>query len=158
MTHVITFRSLAPILAILCVVSLIGAVSAGPTVPLKGRADGQLTNLVPGEPTRMDFIAAGVATHLGRYTEIGGADVYADGTVQDGASTKTAADGSTLSGNYSGTWGFISATEVEFHLTFHFTHGTGRFASATGVVEVFAVMDFVTGQFYYEKAGTLNLR
>ena len=79
-------------------------------------------------------------------------------SVQDGASTKTAADGSTLSGSYSGTWGFVSATEVEFHLTFHFTHGTGRFASATGVVEVFAIMDFITGEFNYEKAGPLKLK
>jgi hypothetical protein len=140
---------------------LAGAVLGDHSVPWKAKADGQITNSVPptaDSPGRMDFVAVGTSTHLGLYTEVGGADILADGTVANGTYTKTAADGSTISGTYSGTFQFLSPTEIEFDVTTPVTGGTGRFAGVTGTGQLVAVLDLATGLFHYKKTGTLTLK
>ena len=74
-----------------------------------------------------DFVGAGTATHLGRYTEIGSASF--SGTHVEAWAILTAADGDqlfeTISGELDPDTGVITATVT-------FVGGTGRFADATG--------------------------
>src|SRR5262245_49778397 len=107
MKRFFSVRRIALVLATLGMLGLVSAVmAAGPhEVPHKESADGVITNVVPITDTNpvghMDFTAEGTATHLGKYTQTGGHDFYADGTLV-GTFTSTAADGSTISGIYYG--------------------------------------------------------
>jgi hypothetical protein len=125
-------------------------------IPHKERTIGQLTNLVPPDgdnPGRMDFVGLGQATHLGRYTQVGGHDFYADGTLI-GEFADVASNGDETSGVYSGTYEFLSETMVRFDVTAEWLEGTGRLEGVTGSGTVVAILDLTTGIFHYETDAT----
>ena len=79
-------------------------------------------------PGSTDFVGAGYATHLGRYSETGSATF--SGTHVDACATLTAATGDdqlfeTISGELDPATGVITATVT-------FVGGTGRFTGVTG--------------------------
>ena len=157
MTH--TLRRGAALLAVAASLSLVTAVLAGPTVPHKESCNGTLTNVIPpteSSPGRMDFVGKGVATHTGKYQIVGGHDFTPDGNLE-GTFTSTAADGSTISGMYEGTFAPIGGTLFQFNVTVVWTNGTGRLEGVTGIADVVAVLDAATGEFHYDGDGTWTL-
>jgi hypothetical protein len=87
-----------------------------------------LLNLATG-----DFVAAGNATHLGKYTEIGSVSISGDDPTAlhaEGSATLTAANGDELDVSFTGTLNFLTGT-ITATLTFDGAP-TGRFQDATG--------------------------
>jgi hypothetical protein len=122
-------------LVVLAVIGLAGPAVAGHLVPFKGRLEGVVTITPVNPPFIVDVLvsASGNATHLGRFTlaiphQVNRATGTAIGTFQF-----TAANGDTLSADFSGqsmptpTPGVIYIVE-----TATITGGTGRFAGSTG--------------------------
>jgi hypothetical protein len=127
------------------------------SVPAQGSADGQVIlqiNPTPDNPVGVQvYEAAGQSTLLGRYTQRGITFFTADGDVT-GSFVMTAADGSTVSGSYSGTVAPIpGTTDFEFNVKVVFESGTGRLAGITGGADVVAVLDGQTGAFHYDFSG-----
>lgn len=127
---------------------------SGPTVPYKGRASGTLTTVSPGF---LSFTAIGNATHLGRYTEVGSNNFDEFGNVSNGVFTYTAADGSTLSGTYSGTYTPLPTGDIRFNVNVDYVQGTGRLAGVTGDAQLVATLSGVAlgAAFTYETRGSL---
>jgi hypothetical protein len=151
------FDTVRVVLAGLAGLVLVGPAAAGPTVPHKESCDGQLTQVIqpsPKGPGTMNFVGKGVATHMGSYSIIGGHNFTNDGQVLNGRFTSTAADGSTISGVYFGTFTPIGGTRVRFNVTAVYQTGTGRLAGVTGRGAVVAVLDLSTGLFHYDTLGT----
>jgi hypothetical protein len=70
--------------------------------------------------------------------------------------TSTAADGSTISGNYAGTYQIIG-NQVRYNVTANWVTGTGRLAGVTGTASVVALLNATTGTFHYDDVGTWTL-
>jgi hypothetical protein len=147
-------------LGTLVTVGILGLVSpavADAPVPHKESTDGVITNVVPitaDNPVgHMDFKAVGVATHMGRYTETGGHDFYADGSLS-GSFKSTAADGSTISGVYYGVFFPIGDGLFEFDVTAEWQVGTGRLQGVTGSGSVVAILDGATLKFHFDTDAT----
>ncbi len=136
-------------IAVLGVFCAAGAAHAH-TVPHKESCDGRLTSVTP---ITMDFVGTGVATHMGKYHIVGGHLYFPDGTLF-GVFTSTAADGSTISGTYAGTFAPIGGTLFRFDVDVHYLTGTGRLAGVTGSADTVAILDMATGLFHYDTDGT----
>src|SRR5262249_41601089 len=104
----------------------------------------------------MDFVAEGVATQMGHYTQTGGHDFYADGSLF-GTFTSTAADGSTISGIYYGGFFPIGGGLFEFDVTAQWLEGTDRLEGVTGIGDVVAILDGTTLEFHYVTDATWDL-
>jgi hypothetical protein len=134
---------------------------AGPTVPHKESADGQLTLQINPTQTSlgtMKWVAQGNATQMGKYSQVGSHNFSApnaqgQGLVLNGLFTSTAADGSTISGTYSGTYTLLGNNQIRFNVTAYWLTGTGRLAGITGQAPVVALMNATTGAFHYEDSG-----
>jgi hypothetical protein len=122
-------------LAVLAVIGLAGQAMAAHLVPFKGRLEGVVVATPVNPPFIVDVLvsATGNATHLGRFTlviphQVNRANGTAIGTFQF-----TAANGDTLSSDFTGqsmptrTPGVLYIVE-----TATITGGTGRFAGSTG--------------------------
>jgi hypothetical protein len=110
----------------------------------------------------MKFIAQGNATQMGNYSQVGGHNFTAPnaqgvGQVVNGVFTSTAADGSTISGTYSGTYTVLPNNQIRFNVRALWLSGTGRLAGVTGQADVVALMNATTGTFHYEDSGTWTL-
>lgn len=155
MFHHVAKLSLA--LTLVAVLCLAGPAAAGPTIRAIGSADGQVlrvTNPTPGV-TRLDFVATGRATLVGRYTQQGTTFVNAKGEVT-GRYVCTTADGSTFSGSYTGTVTPIPNTNNNFRFVLDVLveRGTGRLAGLTGRFALVAIQqNGPTGPFRYEFNG-----
>lgn len=153
------FAAFSVVAAIATTLGLAGPAWAQ-TVPHKERASGVLTSIVPiteDNPVgSMEFAAEGNASHVGRYSQVGGHDFFADGTLV-GTFTTTAADGSVISGIYYGTFAPIGGTLFQFNVTAEWLEGTGRLTGVTGVAEVVAILDAATGEVHYDTLGTWTL-
>jgi hypothetical protein len=151
-------RSLALALTLVAGLAWASPAVAGPTIPAKGSATGQVTlqvNPTPENPVgRQEYVATGTATLLGRYTHRGVTFFTADGQVLPTSSyVLTTADGATVAGNYSGTVAPIPGTA-----NFRFAvavdgRGTGRLAGVTLRQNTVAILDGLTGAFRYESLG-----
>ena len=141
--------------AVVALALLAGAAQAGPTVPHKEKCAGVIVDAVPGT---LQFAGVGQSTHFGRYTIEGGNDYDDQGNVTDGVFTTTAADGSTISGVYKGTYTPLNDGRVRFNVRVLWLTGTGRLAGVTGEADVVAILDGVaTGAaFQYVTEGTLT--
>ncbi len=130
------------------------------TVPYKEHATGGLTNQVDPTPENpvghQDFAVVGNGTHMGQYTQVGGHDFFADGTLV-GVFTSTAADGSTISGTYSGTFQPVGGGVFRFDVIAEWLVGTGRLEGVTGIAEVTAFLDGSTGAVEYVTDGEWTL-
>lgn len=162
MNRFFAVRRIALVLATLGILGLVGTVVADSTheVPHKESTDGVITNVVPitdDNPVgHMDFTAEGVATQMGKYTETGGHDFYADGSLV-GSFTSTAADGSTISGIYYGVFFPIDDGQFEFNVTAVWQTGTGRLKGVTGSGPVVAILDGTTLHFQFDADATWNM-
>jgi hypothetical protein len=134
-------------LAVLAVVGLAGPVSAGEPVPFKGILEGEVT-VTPLDPpyVRVHVDATGEATHLGNFTLEIPHKVNRDTRTAIGSYEFTAANGDTLTADFTGK---SSPTETPGVLyiveTATITGGTGRFAGATGSFTCERLFDMVTG-------------
>lgn len=162
MNRFFSVRRIALVLATLGVLGLVTTAVADSKhqVPHKESADGVITAVVPitdDNPVgHMDFMAEGVATHLGHYTQTGGHDFYADGTLV-GSFKSTAVDGSTISGLYSGVFFPTDDGFIEFDVTAEWLVGTGRLKGVTGSGCVVAILDGATLEFHYDTDATWNM-
>jgi hypothetical protein len=146
--------------AVVLTLGLASFAHADSPVPHKERTNGQIVNLVLPDgvnPGRMDFVGNGFATHMGNYVEVGGHDFYPDGTLV-GEFESTAADGSTISGIYYGTFHDIGGGFAQFDVTAEWLEGTGRLDGVTGIGSVVAILDTSTGMFHFVADGTWNLK
>jgi hypothetical protein len=89
----------------------------------------------PGNTLSTEDRATGQASLLGRYTFTAGECVNL-GTLEVslGFFTLTAADGSTITGNYSGTVQLTDGNSFLYAVSGFITDGTGRFEKTTGTV------------------------
>jgi len=116
---------------------LVGVAVAAAEVPFKAKGIGTVTSLVPGH---IEFAGVATGTHLGKYIEVGGNDFDLVGNISNGSFTITAADGSTLSGIYSGTYAPLPTGELKFTLNVQYQIGTKRLTGVTGQAELVAVL------------------
>jgi hypothetical protein len=125
------------------------------TVPHKEHCAGTLTRVEPG---KLHFAGEGNATHFGKYSISGSNEFDDQGNVKNGEFTTVAADGATISGDYSGTYTVLADGRIRFDVHVHWTQGTGRLAGVTGEADTTA---FLTGlqegaTFTYDTLGTLT--
>jgi hypothetical protein len=147
-----TFR----LAAALAVIAAAGSATAGDQVPFKGTWSGQTVSAAP-LPDELFVIAVvstgeGQATHLGRFTMTSPHLSYLLTGFAEGEQNFTAANGDTLTANFSGFFtptpdGFLAAD-----LRATITGGTGRFAGATGRYTFSIVFDPAT----FQSAATID--
>jgi hypothetical protein len=152
------FRKLSFVLAIILTViagQMQASAARAKTEPQKEHCKGTLTSVVPGT---LFFAGRGVATHFGKYTIVGSNDFDNEGNVLNGRFTTTAADGSTISGIYFGTYTALASGQVRFDVHVLWLEGTGRLAGVTGEADVVALLDGVSpgAAFEYLTRGTLT--
>ena len=131
----------------LVLVALAGPVSASDHVPFRGTLAGTAT-VTPLSPpivaVRID--ASGSATHLGRFTLVAPHTVNQATLVGIGTYLITAANGDTITADLAGTAQMVAPPNVlAITETATVTGGTGRFAGATGSIEVKRMFDRSTG-------------
>ncbi len=135
-------RSLANLLVVVMTLGLFAAPAAArPTIPIREHCEGTVTNALPGT---LFFAGEGVGSHWGRYSIEASNDFDAQGNITNGEFTTTAADGSTISGIYSGTYSALPSGKIRFDVTAQWLVGTGRLEGVTGVGVVVAILDGVT--------------
>jgi hypothetical protein len=126
---------------------LAGPVSAGDQVPFKGTLAGTAT-ITPLSPpiVSVEIEASGTATYLGRFTLEAPHVVNQATLTAVGAYLITAANGDTITADLAGTAVMVSPPNVvAITETATITGGTGRFAGATGSIEVERVFNRATG-------------
>ena len=148
-------------LALLAVTGIAGPLAAAEQVPFKGSLEGTVTvTPVPGSPpTIVDVLVdgTGTATQLGQFTFTIPHRVDRAARTASGAYHITAANGDTLSADFTGqsmptaTLGVISIVE-----TATITGGTGRFAGATGSFNCERSYDTFTGTTTGSFKGTIS--
>ena len=153
------FFSLRPAVLALTALAVLSSrpAAADTRVPIKGSADGQVIlqiNPTLENPVGVQvYEATGESTLLGRFTDRGISFFTLDGSVT-GTFVLTAADGSTVSGSYSGTLAPIPGTpDFEFELETIIESGTGRLAGISGGGTTVGVLDGLTGTFHFEVSG-----
>ncbi len=137
----VTFISIA---LALC---LAGPVSAGDQVPFKGTLAGtaSITPLTP-PMVAVRIEASGTATYLGRFSLEAPHVVNQATLTAVGTYLITAANGDTITADLAGTATMVEPPNVvAITETATVTGGTGRFASATGSIQVERVFNRATG-------------
>jgi hypothetical protein len=129
-THV-TIGWVVAVIAILF--SLAGPVAASDQVPFHGRLDGTVT-VTPLTPPMAAVLISGTghATHLGRFTVEVPHLVNQATRMAAGSYVFTAANGDTLTADFSGQATLVAPGVLSVAETGIITGGTGRFAGATG--------------------------
>jgi hypothetical protein len=154
------YSSASLTLAVVVVLGLSGPVAAGENVHFKGHLEGDVT-ITPLAPpfVAVNIEGSGKASHLGKFTvDIPHVVNAAKGTAA-GSYEFTAADGDTLTADFtgqgtpSGTPGVLAIVE-----TATITGGTGRFAGATGSFTVKRLFDTIAGETAGSFEGTIRLR
>jgi hypothetical protein len=121
---------------------------ASPAVPFKGRCEMAIQPPTPIGPGLLHQIDIGTceATHLGR------ASLESDKVINIIAGTQTletlfvAANGDELRGTGTGTNTPVAPGRIAFTATLTFAGGTGRFADASGEVQITGEADLVAGR------------
>ena len=137
----------AALIAAALLLSLTPRVSAAEHVPFKGMLSGTAV-VTPLNPpmvaVRID--AGGTATHLGRFTLLAPHIVNQATLVGVGTYLITAANGDTITADLAGTAAMVEPPNVlAITETATVTGGTGRFAGATGSIQVERVFNRATG-------------
>ena len=152
------YRSAAGLaLAVVAVLGLTGPVAAGEQVPFKGSLEGDVT-VTPLAPPflQVDVEAMGKASHLGKFTlDIPHVVNRANGTAV-GSYVFTAANGDTLTANFTGVAVPSAPGVLYIEETATITGGTGRFAGATGSFSVDRLYDTVAGTTIGYFEGTIS--
>jgi hypothetical protein len=144
-------------LATLVVLGLAGPVAAGEQVPFQGSYEGVDTGtpLVPPLAS-VTVEAAGIATHLGKFTVIELVTVNTATGMGSGIFLFTAANGDTVFGTISGQATFTPPNVLSIVEIATITGGTGRFAGATGSFNVARLKNTVTGATVGSFSGTIS--
>jgi hypothetical protein len=158
MTRFLSFRQAVLAAAVL---TLLGAspALAGPTVPLRGSGTGQVirqVNPTPQNPVgELEYVVQGNMTLLGRVTARGTSFFTPDlRRLPTSFYVARAADGSTITGRYSGTVTPIPGTpNFAFADEVVWGEGTGRLAGVTGRSRLTGVLNGLTGAFVWEHRG-----
>lgn len=137
----------ATLIAGALLISLAGPVSAGDQVPFKGSLAGTATITPLGGPiVAVEIDATGTATHLGKFTLAAPHTVDQSTLTAVGTYTLTAANGDTITADLAGTARMVEPPNViAITETATVTGGTGRFAGATGSIQVERVFNRATG-------------
>jgi hypothetical protein len=164
MYRVINFGLILTAAALLCRTAPV--LADGPTVPYKDHLSGQVTDLGGGYPTfTQSYSAQGEATHLGRCQVSGSQtllfvaghplEVGAHGEILHGLIQYTAADGSVLMGQYSGTFKRTSPYFVVLTVDIEFVGVTGRLVGVHGTTTatIIASGPFVGNSFSWTSDG-----
>ena len=144
-------------LAVLTVVSLAGPTAAQEQVPFKGSLEGDVTVIPIGPPYVSVLVeAGGNATQLGLFTLdiphiVNRANRTAVGTYQF-----TAANGDTLTADFTGLAVLIAPGLLYIEEEATITGGTGRFAGATGSFSVERWYDTIEGTTFGSFEGTIS--
>ena len=126
--------------------SLVGRVAAGNEVPFKGSLEGVVTR-TPLAPPFVSVLIEGTgnATQLGRYTVESEQVVNTATRTLSGSYEFTAANGDTLTADFTGQFSLTETPGVLFGVdTATITGGTGRFAGATGSFTVERLLTLAT--------------
>jgi hypothetical protein len=131
----------------LIVLALAGPVSAGDQLPFRGSLAGTATVTPLGGPiVAVGIEASGTATYLGRFTLEAPHIVNQATLTATGTYLLTAANGDTITADLAGTARMVEPPNVvAITETATVTGGTGRFANATGSIEVERVFNRATG-------------
>jgi len=137
----------AGLIALALLLSIAGPVSAGDRIPFKGTLAGTAV-VTPLNPpmvaVRID--ATGTATHLGTFTLVAPHVVNQATLVGVGTYLITAANGDVITADLAGTAVMVEPPYViAITETATVTGGTGRFAGATGSIQVERVFNRATG-------------
>lgn len=141
------FRLQLSLVAMLALVlAVAGPVAAGDTVTFKGRLTGTVTE-TPLDPPMLSVLieATGNATQLGTFSLEVPHIVNLDTRVGEGSFKFTAANGDTLTAQFSGLATLTAPGVVSIHETAVVTGGTGRFDGATG--------SFIADRAFYPSIG-----
>ena len=124
-------------------------------MPFKGTLEGSQTTTPLEPPLAFSVVSAtGTATHLGRFTlEIPHTVNFATAT-GDGTYTFTAANGDTLTADFTGEAQVGPIISIVEHATI--TGGTGRFAGAAGTFTAHRLYDPVNGTTTGSFEGTIS--
>jgi hypothetical protein len=123
----------AVLAAIALVLALAGPVTAGSQVPFEGSLSGTVTVTPTNPPIASVLIeATGNASHLGRFALEIPHEVNQAIRVGEGTYEFTAANGDTLTADFTGTATLLAPGVLSTSETATITGGTGRFAGATG--------------------------
>ena len=146
--------------AALAALTLAGPVSAGTDLPFKGALAGNATVTPLGGPMVAVVIeATGTATHIGRFTLQAPHVVNQATLTAVGTYTLTAANGDVLTADLAGTARMVEPPNVvAITETATVTGGTGRFAGATGSIQVERVFNRATGVTTGTFEGWISLR
>jgi hypothetical protein len=145
-------------LAVLVVVAFARPVAAGEQVPFKGSFDGEVT-VTPLDPpfVSVDVDAMGNATHLGLFTLDIPHVVNRSNRTAVGTYEFTAANGDTLTADFTGIAVPIAPGVLYIEETATITGGTGRFAGATGSFSSERLYDTITGTTVGSFEGTISV-
>jgi hypothetical protein len=137
----------ATLIAGALLVALAGPVSAGDQVPFRGTLAGTATITPLGGPmVAVEIDATGTATYLGRFTLEAPHVVNQATLTAVGTYTLTAANGDTITADLAGTARMVEPPNViAITETATVTGGTGRFADASGTIQVERVFNRATG-------------
>jgi hypothetical protein len=127
--------------------SLAPGVSAGDQIPFKGKLSGTAV-ITPLNPpiVSVTIDATGTATHIGRFTLQAPHVVNQSTLVAVGTYLITAANGDTITADLAGTAVMVEPPNViAITETATVTGGTGRFAGATGSINVERLFNRATG-------------
>jgi hypothetical protein len=123
----------AALVAFALVLTLAGPVAAGTQVPFKGSLSGTVTVTPLSPPIASVLIeATGNAAQLGRFTLEIPHTVNQAIRVGEGTYEFTAANGDTLTADFTGTATLVAPGVLSTSETATITGGTGRFEGATG--------------------------
>lgn len=127
--------------------TLAGPVSAGDQVPFSGNLAGTATITPLGGPiVAVELDATGTATHLGKFKLEAPHIVDQSTLTAVGTFTLTAANGDTVTADLAGTARMVEPPNViAITETATVTGGTGRFAGATGSIQVERMFNRATG-------------
>ena len=144
-------------LAVVAILGLSRPVAAGEQVPFKGSFEGDVTVTPLAPPYVSVYVdATGNATQLGQFTlDIPHVVNRADRTAI-GSYEFTAANGDTLTADFSGQATPIGGGVLYIEETATITGGTGRFAGATGSFTVERLFDVVNGTTIGSFEGTIS--
>ena len=160
MNRFLSLRWTALVLSIAIGLSLTGP-AAAQTIPHFESCDGQLTSITAPKgmtPGTMTGVGQGTATTMGKYQFMAAHNFTNDGKILNGKGFNIAADGATIKTRYSGTFGPTNVANVVWiKVRAEYYDGTGRLAGVTGVADVVATLNFATGLFHYDTAGTWKL-
>ena len=144
-------------LAVLVVLGLAASAAAGEPVPFKGSLEGDVT-VTPLTPpfVAVDVEATGEATHLGNFTLDIPHVVNRATRTAVGSYEFTAANGDTLTADFTGTATPTDTPGVLYiEETATIKGGTGRFAGATGSFTCERLYDMITGETTGSFEGTI---